>query len=165
MDAEAALTLLAIIVGPVAAVLITLFHQQRREQRERRLQIVRMLMATRHLPSDPNYSLAINLIPVEFHGDKGVLEAFKAYSKEIRKEPRRDEHGVELDNLELRTAQIKLVSAVLRSIGIAASEADLAIEAYASRGMMARDELWLRSLDAQIRTANALERSLPETEN
>lgn len=61
---------------------------------------------------------------------------------------------------EVSTAQTKLISATLGAVGMNVSEADLAIEAYASAGFIARDNLYLESLHAQVRTADALEKSL-----
>ncbi|MGO9994125.1 MAG: DUF6680 family protein [Steroidobacteraceae bacterium] len=55
------LTLIAIVLGPISAVCITLWIEHRRRLRERRLYVTRMLLMTRHLPADPQYNAAINL--------------------------------------------------------------------------------------------------------
>ncbi|UVI39250.1 DUF6680 family protein [Qipengyuania spongiae] len=156
------LTLLAIVLGPIIAVVITLAFQKHREDRERKLVVVRMLMATRHLPGDPNYSTAINLIPVEFHGKPAVMEAFKEYKRATGQDRPLLPDGNHRVNQEVATAQTKLISALLQTLGMSVSEADLAVQAYAADGMVQRDLLFLRSLDAQIRTADALEKSLKE---
>ncbi len=46
------LTLGAIVVGPTFAVAITLIIEKTRRTTERRLHIMRMLLATRHMPAD-----------------------------------------------------------------------------------------------------------------
>ncbi|MBX7481220.1 DUF6680 family protein [Qipengyuania qiaonensis] len=156
------LTLLAIVLGPIIAVVITLIIQRTREKRERRLVIVRMLMATRHLPGDPNYSTAINLIPIEFYDEAGVIAALKEYKRATGQDRPILPDGNARVNQEVATAQIKLISAILQSLGMRVSEADLAVQAYAAGGMIERDNLYLRSLDAQIRTADALEKQLTD---
>ena len=154
------LTLVAIVLGPIVAVIITLVFQRHREDRERRLIVVRMLMATRHLPADPNYSTAINLIPVEFHGDKAVMAAFNEYKRATGQDRPVLPDSNSRVHREVATAQTKLISSVLQTLGMSVSEADLAVQAYAADGMLQRDLLYLRSLEAQVRTADALERSL-----
>jgi hypothetical protein len=67
------LTLAAILLGPIVAVAITLWIEGRRRQRDTRMIVLRQLMATRHLPGDPMYSAAVNLIPVEFNDEAEVM--------------------------------------------------------------------------------------------
>ena len=151
------LTLVAIVLGPIIAVAITLLVQSRREKRERRLVVARMLMATRHLPGDPNYSTAVNLIPVEFHDESAVISAYSEYKRATGQDAPILPDATARVNQEISTAQVKLVSAILQSLGMKVSEADLAISAYAAGGMVQRDALYLQSLQAQVRIASALE--------
>lgn len=148
------------MLSPIVAVLITLWIEGRRRERDGKMIIVRLLMATRHLPSDPNYSNAINLIPVEFAKSRQVMAAYKEYHRVIRREAPQTPESQAIVNTEVSTAQTKLLSAILAAVGMKVSEADLAIQAYAAGGFIARDNLYLDSLHAQIRTANALEQSL-----
>ena len=154
------LTLVAIIVGPIVAVAITLWVESRRRKSESRMVVARLLMATRHLPGDANYSTAINLIPIEFHDCKAVMTAFKEYGRQIRNALPDTEEGRQLMHRETMTAQTKLLSAVLQAMGMRVSEADLALEAYAAGGMIQRDNIYIESLVAQTRIARALEASL-----
>lgn len=153
------LTLLGVVISPIVAVMITLWIEGRRRDREGKMVIVRALMATRHLPGDPNYSHAVNLIRVEFADRPDVIKAFQAYNSTIRRERPTTAEGMLLFNQDIVAAQTKLLSAVLNSVGIAASEADLTVEAYAAEGMIQRDNLYLESLHSQQRIAEALERS------
>ena len=73
------LTLVAIVVGPMLAVAVTIWSADRNKVKEQRLQVLRMLIATHHLPSDPGYQVAINLIPVEFRGCPAVLSAHREF--------------------------------------------------------------------------------------
>lgn len=160
MTVEAWLTLTGIVLSPIVAVSITLWIEGRRRKRDSQMHVVRLLMATRHLPSDPSYSTAVNLIPVEFAAHPKVIAAHKEYHRAIRREAPLTPEGHANANLELAQTQTKLISAVLSAVGMNVSEADLAAEAYAASGFIARDNLWLDSLRAQVRTAEALEKSL-----
>lgn len=154
------LTLAAIVIGPVIAVAVTLWVEKRRRRAESKMTVARLFMATRHLPGDANYSTAINLIPVEFHDCPSVMAAFKEYHRQIRGAMPENEQAREIQLRELTSAQTKLLSAILQSMGMKVSEADLALEAYAARGMIERDNLYLDSLAAQGRIARALEASI-----
>jgi hypothetical protein len=78
------LTLGAIVVGPTFAVAITLFIEKTRRTTERRLDIMRMLLATRHMPADAQYYMAINLIPAEFNDRPDVMKAWRRYHEQGR---------------------------------------------------------------------------------
>lgn len=154
------LTLVGIVASPIAAVLISLWIEGRRRERDGKMAVVRMLIATSHMPADPSYSTAINLLRVEFARSTQVMASFKDYQRVIRREQPATQEGAAMLNAEVRAAQLKLLSAVLADVGMKVSEADLAIEGYASNGFIARDNLYLESLRAQIRTAEALEKSI-----
>lgn len=158
MNLNAWLTLAGVVLSPVGAVLITLWIEGRRRDRESKMAIVRALITTRHLPADPAYSRAINLVRVEFANVPNVIDAYKDYQKVIRQESALTEEGLNLQNKELQNSQLKLLSAILRAVGMNASEADLSIEAYAARGLLQREEIYINSLLAQQKTADALAR-------
>ena len=157
MDMKDWLTLIALVLGPVIAVGITLWIEGQRRRHERRLAVLRQLMATRHLPGDPMYSTAINLIPVEFNDDRHVMEAYKAYQTAVSQPPSTEPEAVALTNQKVAVTQTKLIFAVMKAMKLRASEADLPVEAYAAKGMIERDNLWLNSLRGTVRIADALE--------
>jgi hypothetical protein len=148
------LTLAALIFGPVLSVIITLVVERRRQTRERRFQLVRILLATRGLPGDAGYNAAINLIPAEFHSCPGVIKAWKDYLSHVTTDPsaeRRERHfqesGVKL------TA---LIYQILRTLGVTFSESDIQLTTYQSRGFIDRDNLYLASLQATTEIAASL---------
>lgn len=157
MDTNDWLTLLALILGPVSAVGITLWIEGQRRRRESRLVVLRQLIATRHLPGDPMYSTAINLIPVEFNDDRAVMEAYKAYQAAVSQPPSTEAEAIALTSQKVAVAQTKMIFAVMKAMKLRASEADLPVEAYAAKGMIERDNLWLNSLRGTARIADALE--------
>lgn len=151
------LTLAAIILGPIIAVGITLWIEGRRRMRDSRMIVLRQLMATRHLPGDPLYSLAVNLIPVEFNDERSVMAAHKAYHEALRASAAApdDQKRQALEFLVSR--QTKMIYAIMQSLGLHASEADIPMEAYAAQGMVDRNALYLKSLEGMVRIADALE--------
>ena len=154
METSAWLTLLAIVVGPVIAVVITLIVEGRRKSRETQLHVLRMLISTRHLPSDPTYSTAINLVPVEFNRHTTVMDAWNLYIEAVRFQPG---DGDQTTHDRLLTArQTTLIFRIMQALGFSLSESDIQISAYASRGQIWRDNLYLDYLAATREIAEAL---------
>ena len=83
MSIEAWLTILAIFAGPIVAVQLTRYLDDRREVRDRKLQIFKTLMATRSYSVSWAHVEALNRIDLEFSKSKpqerAVLEAWKEY--------------------------------------------------------------------------------------
>ena len=73
------LTLAAIILGPIIAVLLTRWIDRRSDRKARRMSVFRDLMRTRGIRLDPTHVAALNLVELEFYGDKKVRAAFKQY--------------------------------------------------------------------------------------
>lgn len=72
-----ALTIFALIAGPIVAVLITRWTDDRRERKNRRMEIFRTLMRTRRTPMVPEHVGALNLIEFEFSRDGVVMQAWR----------------------------------------------------------------------------------------
>jgi hypothetical protein len=77
------LTIIAIVIGPLVAVQLTRWLDQKKEIRERKLDIFKTLMATRAYTISPAHVEALNRIDLEFLAsskrDKPVVDAWKAY--------------------------------------------------------------------------------------
>lgn len=77
------LMIAAVLSGPLIAVQLTRFLDERREVRGRKLGIFKTLMATRAYNVSWAHVEALNSIDLEFEGkhpkEKGVLDAWKAY--------------------------------------------------------------------------------------
>lgn len=71
-------TLIAILVGPVLAILVSRWLDNAREERARKMDIFRTLMRTRRTPVYPEHVGALNLIEIEFAKDEQVMTAWKA---------------------------------------------------------------------------------------
>lgn len=83
MNINAWLTLLAIVLAPIIAILVGKFLDLRKEKKEAKLWIFRTLMATRATPMSLDHIRALNMIDVTFYGaekkSKNVVEAWKIY--------------------------------------------------------------------------------------
>jgi hypothetical protein len=97
------LTLLAIIVGPIAAVTVTRVSDRRRENHTRRMDVFKTLMRTRRTPVYPEHVGALNLIELEFAKDPDVMDAWRVLFKHFgTTHPRRDDEAITpaMDNEE-----------------------------------------------------------------
>lgn len=84
---EGWLTIIAIVLGPLLAFEVQRRRDNRRERRNRKLEIYRRLMMTLKAPMAPSHVDAINSIQVEFHtdedADKKVLDAWRLYTSHL----------------------------------------------------------------------------------
>jgi hypothetical protein len=74
------ITVVALIVGPLLAVALTLWREERRELRDRKMSVMRQLLVVKEHPKDPAFSSAINLIPIEFAKCDDVMTALEAFT-------------------------------------------------------------------------------------
>ena len=71
------LTIIAIIIAPIAAVQVQKFLDIRRERRARKMQVFKTLMTTRATPLSPYHVESLNMIDIEFYDNKKITEAWK----------------------------------------------------------------------------------------
>lgn len=79
MTLNAILTLVAIIAGPIVAVLATWILERQYKAKDRRLNIFRDLMQTRGMRLDRQHVSALNIIELEFYNKPKIIFAFKSY--------------------------------------------------------------------------------------
>ena len=137
------LTLLGIIIGPITAVLISLWIDGRRKARDQKLTILRMLIASRHLPADPAFFTAVNLVPIEFSESRKVLEAYKEFIVATNARVDGENNNEVNQNTNIKT--VRLIYEVARDLGFPLRETDLQTEGYVSQGFGTRDGLLLDS--------------------
>ena len=73
---EAWLTILAIFLGPITALLVQKRVEIAREKRERQVELFRRLMANRGAILSQPYVQALNSIEVEFFGNRSIIDAW-----------------------------------------------------------------------------------------
>lgn len=71
--------LIAVLISPIAAVLISIWVQDRKELRARRFEIFRTLVATRHWIATEDQARAFNSIDAVFHDCPDVRRHWKEY--------------------------------------------------------------------------------------
>lgn len=69
----------AVILAPLIAVQVDKYLEKKRNKKERKLNVFKTLMATRGRALDPRHVEALNMIDLEFDGEKSVTDAWKAY--------------------------------------------------------------------------------------
>ena len=77
------LTIVAIIVGPIAAVLITRFLDRRNERKRRQNEILTSLMRTRATRLSAEHVGALNIIQLEFHEKEPIITAYQNYIEHL----------------------------------------------------------------------------------
>lgn len=139
------ITVAAIVIAPIPAIVISIAFDVLRKRREQKLFVLRILMSARLTPSDPSYSAAMNLVPVEFSGHRPVLVAFREFLVEANKSglPNAPE------NPHLPVKLAALIHAMMQASGIKGiRESDVLTQGYQSLGAARRDELYIDSLKA-----------------
>jgi len=79
------LTIAALLGGPGVAVGISLWAEDRRQDRTAKMNVLRTLMLTRISFADPQFQAAVNAVPMVFKGDQSVLAAWEAYMAAVTK--------------------------------------------------------------------------------
>jgi hypothetical protein len=101
------LTLLAILLSPLVAVLVTVWLQNRKEERGRKLWIFNTLIGNRHLPLAEANIRALNLIDIAYHDAQRVRQLWHDYLEMLGNEGLNNPKGWEIrqkKNLEMITA-------------------------------------------------------------
>lgn len=142
----------AVLLGPIFAVAITLWHQGRRETRERKLTLLRHLLAFRQLPADANFSHAINMIPFEFADHQNVVTAHSEFIQAAYAKGENDED----QNQARAIKQTRLIYEMAHALGFKIRETDLQTEGYLASGFVERDLLVLDGHKAWRDIANIL---------
>ncbi|WAC49253.1 hypothetical protein OVA03_04920 [Asticcacaulis sp. SL142] len=149
-----ALTLVGIFLGPIIAVAITLWYDHIRKQSDAQINVLKMLLNTRHLPADPVYSIAINLVPVEFNKQTKIMSEWRNYIEKTRQKPSLENEGVAFDLMKIH--QTKLIYEIMKHLKYNLSETDIQSSSYISDGFITRDNLYLDSLKAMRDIADNL---------
>ena len=106
------LTLAALIIIPIVAVVIAQWLQNRSEKRKDKMQIFKVLMTSRIYGWTPDSVNALNIIDVVFSDDKKVRAAWKDLNEKY--------HVTNPDQQQLKKielAQYKLLDAIANALG------------------------------------------------
>lgn len=106
------LTLAAIIIIPILAVVIAQWLQNRSEKRKDKMQIFKTLMTSRIYGWTPDSVNALNIIDIVYSDDKKVRAAWKDLNDKYRVTNPDQQHLKKIEN-----AQYKLLEAMANSLG------------------------------------------------
>ncbi len=149
---------IAVILGPISAVIITLCYQSLSEAKSRKFQIFKTIWDTHHDASIAEYSQAIRMIPVEFRKHEYVRAAWRKYMENVGDKPTPDNQ--QKHNQQFMDVKNDLISQMAKAIGFEVSEREIRDSIYVATSYVARTDLVKRAEEAQLRIADALEKNV-----
>lgn len=146
----------AIVIGPIAAVVITLWYQARDRIYRSRFDVFRTLVMFRRHGLSPDFVNALNLIPVHFFKDPKVMSRRRALMA-VFDDPQWLSQDVDtksrlLDRLE--TVRAELIREIGRAVKVGIDDLEILKGAYAPQGWADEEALKRR---AQTAALNLLE--------
>lgn len=97
MELTDLITVIAIVVGPILAVVVTRYLDDSRFNRERRMAIFRSLMRTRKARISPDHVGSLNLVEIEFYNVPAVVAAWKTHMNHLNTKFPDDVDGAVID--------------------------------------------------------------------
>ena len=155
------LTLVAIVVGPIIAVAITLWVESSRRAREAKRTILQALLTTRGRYADPSYSWAIRAVRLEFARRPKVIAALDAYLNQVRL--RASNEDADAHHRESERREGVLISEMLKDLGYAGLTSEQ-MENYTAQGLADRERLLQIALEALPHIAISAKRSADAAE-
>lgn len=154
------LNLIAIIVVPIAAVLISQYLQDRSEKRKDKMQIFKVLMTSRIHGWTPESVHALNIIDIVFADDEKVRTAWKdLYDKYCVVDP--DEMHLK----KIEQAQYRLLEEIASSLGYKSKITWETIQnPYIPKGMVDQIATQARSQQAYSELLLNMNKAFPPTQ-
>ncbi|WP_430437031.1 DUF6680 family protein [Oceanibaculum nanhaiense] len=133
---EAGAIIFATIVGPLAAVIVTLWHQNRATRKRIRHDLFSQMMRWRRHPTNTEFVGALNLVPVHFHKDKEVLQRYSQLMETFESPSWRssDQEAVRRINEQVDTRIAYLLSTMGNAVGVTIDQIHILRGAYAPQG-------------------------------
>lgn len=155
MSCESILNVLALVLVPIIAVLIGQYLQDRSKKREAKMQIFKVLMASRAIGWTNASVEALNIIDIVFADDKKVIEQWKNYYDKLC-----ITNPTENDSKKIGNSRDKLLEAIAISLGYKDKITWETIQSpYIPRGLVEAMEKQQQYQDAQtniLEIANAV---------
>jgi hypothetical protein len=135
-------TIVAVFLGPIFAVLVTRFIDNRREVRTRKMDIFRTLMRTRKMPIHYEHVGALNLVEIEFARDSKVIAAWKAYLEALGEvlPPAQDAAAHEAVSKKREALLTKLIHEIAKVMNFEVEQLDILEGNYLPQGW--NDDDW-----------------------
>ena len=127
-------TIIALVAGPVVAVCVGRLQEERRAKKDRKWSILRDLMQSRKTQLSRERVSALNLIEIEFHDDKEIVDAWKKVLVFLyRVEP--EDANEKLELYRKRDDKIvELLQLIASKLGVPLDPDDIRNNAYNPRG-------------------------------
>ncbi len=157
MSTTEILNLIAIIVIPIAAVLIGQYLQSQAEKRKDKMQIFKILMTSRIYGWTPDSVHALNIIDIVFADDKEVRAAWKDLNDKYHVSNPDQQHFKKIEQ-----AQYKLLEAIANSLGYKDKITWETIQnPYIPDGMVMQIEAQKKSQEAYMNILSGMSKMIP----
>lgn len=103
------INVIAIIISPIIAVLITTWINSKNEQRKEKMEVFKQLMVARAIPKTYEYVKVMNSLDVIFADNSKVRKAWRNLYNEYKTHP--------ADLNKVKNCQIKLIEEVAKDLG------------------------------------------------
>lgn len=145
---------LATIVGPIAAVQISAWREDRKAKTGRRHQLFAVLMGLRGASLMPEHVRALNLVQVEFHDDAEVMNAWKRFLAHLEIE--RTLHNATAWDVGHRDLLGALLKKMADSLHVTADAVDITRGGYYPEDWARRSQQERAVLEAKAKVADHL---------
>lgn len=157
-NAPTTLTIIAIFAGPIAAVMITRKSDKNREKERRRWEVFCNLMRSRREQLSENFVGSINLIEVEFHDCREVIDAKVKYFEHLCSDVPSDETAKSNFFTEGERKYAILMQQIAKKLGVNVDGFDIARGGYSPKGWEHRENemAFMRKLIFEVLHGNRL---------
>lgn len=131
---ESWLTIAAIITGPIAALVIQKYLEERRAKKDRKIKIFHDLMANRASRLSAAWVQALNGIETEFYGNSKIIEAWRVLVDHLYAPEASDPSKVEQWQASLTDTANDMLYEMGESLGYHFDKVTLKRNAYYPRG-------------------------------
>lgn len=130
--------LLAIIISPVVAVLVSMYIQDKKEEKRAKRNILEIMISTRHNQVNEQTVRVMNMIDIIFADDKDVRRLWVEYFLMLNNEGLNNENGNKLR----KDKNMELIHAMANAVGIGAKINLLDLSRiYCPQGLVNQNEL------------------------
>ena len=145
-------TIVAILIGPVLAVLVTRWVDNLRAKRDRQWDIFRTLMRHRRTSMNVEFVGALNLVEVEFAKSPEVVAAWRDLLGKFELLGNAAPEQLQQLDVERSQSQARLLNAIAKSLGLEVEQLDIFFGGYSPKGWFdveneqAQIRQWLASI-------------------
>lgn len=142
-----AITILAIILGPILGIQIQKYLERRKEDKTRKNNIFKTLMSTRGANLTPAHIQALNLIDLEFHKDdkyEEVIDAWGEYLDNLKLAPAADASNEAFQIWSSKNEDLlaTLLFKMGRSLGYKFDKVQIKRNSYTPKGTSEAEQEW-----------------------